>query len=59
MSGGWFRHWLSRSHYNILMTNSMCTTVVEVPKIYSCHSYNGLMTANVKTNHMTINLNLM
>jgi len=35
------------------MTNSVCTTVVEVTK--NMHdSYNGLMTANVKANHMTV-----
>jgi len=36
----------------LLMTNSMCTAVVEVTK--NIHdSYNGLMPANVKTN-MTV-----
>jgi len=32
LSGGWFWHCLSWSHYNFLMTNSICTTVVEVMK---------------------------
>jgi len=39
---------------DFLMTNSMCTTVVDVRKKYSWHSYNGLMTANVNANHMTV-----
>jgi len=37
-----------------LNPNSISTTVVEVKK--NIHdSYNGLMTANVKANHMTLN----
>jgi len=37
------------------MTNSISTTVVEVMK--NIHdSYNDLMTANVKANHMTVEL---
>jgi len=39
------------------MTNSISTTVVEVTKNIhntSWHSYNGIMTANVKANHMTV-----
>jgi len=32
LSCGWFWHWLSWSHYNILMTNSISATVVEVTK---------------------------
>jgi len=40
------------------MTNSINTTVVEVMK--NTHdSYNGLMTANVKANHMTVLLHFM
>jgi len=36
-----------------VMKNSMCTTVVEVTK--NIHdSYNGLMTVNVKADHMTV-----
>jgi len=40
------------------MTNSISTTVVEVTKNIH-HTVNGLMTANVKTNYMTVELNLM
>jgi len=36
-------------HYNFLMTNSICTTVVEV-------SYNGIMSTNVKAIHVMLTL---
>jgi len=38
------------SHYNILMANSIRIS----HRKHSWHSYNGLMTANVKANHMTV-----
>jgi len=41
-------------HEAIIMTNSMCTTVVEVTKNIHDTVYNALMMANVKANHTTV-----